>query len=206
MARNGAKHALSLVAQVNPNQGDNDEIDSDPDRSSGMTECFTLNPGDSALSWDAGLFAFEGCTYGKGYWKNHTGFGPQEDVVSPLLPIWLGNDDGSRSLAVTDAQIAFDVLQQHEYGHPSNGITKLYAHLLTAKLNIASFANPADIFEAVEDADDFLAEYDWQDWDSLSKDQQKMVSKWKGKLEEYNEGEIGPGHCDEDDDDEEDDD
>jgi hypothetical protein len=187
------------------NQGDDDELDSDPDQISKTTICITVEPGDSAMSWDAGLFAFEGCTYGKGYWKNRTGFGPQPDEVTPLLPIWLGNDGGSKSLAVTDAQIAYDVLQQHEYGHPSNGITKLYAHLLTTKLNINNFANPEDVYDFIQTADDFLAEYDWNDWDSLSKDQQKMVLKWKGKFEDYNEGEIGPGHCDDDEDGDEED-
>jgi hypothetical protein len=43
----------------------------------------------------------------------------------------------------------------------------------------------------------------------LSKEQKKMVLKWKDMFERYNEGYIGPGSCDEDgdyDDDDDDDD
>lgn len=180
--------------------GDDDELDSDVDQYTKRTDCFTLEQGMEYTGWDAGLYMFDGCTYGKGYWKNHAGFGPQADVVTMLLPIWLGTDDGTKSMAVTDAQIAVDILQQHEYGHPSNGITKLYAHLLTAKLNIMNFANPEDIHETISEIDAFLADYDWNDWDMLSKDDQKMVLKWKDMLEKYNEGDIGPGSCDDDDD------
>lgn len=172
----------------------------------GMTACMSLLPGEEDLDVNAIVYAYDGCTYGKGYWKNHAGFGPQADEVSKLLPIWLGDDNGAKSIAVTDAQIALDILSQHAYGHPSNGITKLYAHLLTAKLNIANMANPQDVYVAINEADAFLAEHDWNDWDMLEKDQQKMVLQWMGHIEDYNEGEIGPGHCGDDDDDGDDDD
>ncbi|PKK82958.1 MAG: hypothetical protein CVT49_10870 [candidate division Zixibacteria bacterium HGW-Zixibacteria-1] len=171
----------------------------------GMTECMTMLPGEENLDVNAIVYAYDGCTYGKGYWKNHAGFGPQADEVSKLLPIWLGDDGGAKSIAVTDAQIAVDILSQHAYGHPSNGITKLYAHLLTAKLNIANMANSEDINEMINEADAFLAEHDWTDWDMLDKSQQKMVQQWKRHFEDYNEGEIGPGHCGNDYDDDNDD-
>ncbi|MEW5923350.1 MAG: DNRLRE domain-containing protein [Candidatus Zixiibacteriota bacterium] len=171
----------------------------------GMTECMTLLPGEEYLDVNAIINAYDGCTYGKGYWKNHAGFGPQADEVSALLPLWLGDEGGDKSMAITDAQIAVDILSQHTYGHPSNGITKLYAHLLTAKLNIANMANPEDIYMTIADADAFLAQYDWNDWDMLEKDQQKMVLQWMGHIEDYNEGEIGPGHCGDDDYDDNDD-
>jgi len=178
------------------NVGDDDAIDSDFDRYRKTTDCFTLAPGEDNTDMDAGLFEFNGCTYGKGYWKNHAGLGPQADVVTPLLlPLYLGDEGGAKTMEVADAQTAFNILQQHYYGEPSNGITKLYAHLLTAKLNITNFANPTDIEDMIADADAFLADHDWTDWDSLSKDDQKMVLKWKGQCESYNEGEIGPGSC-----------
>ena len=190
--------------------GMDDAIDSDVDRYRKTTMCITLEPGDEAMNWDAGLFAFEGCTYGKGYWKNHTGFGPQADEVTPLLlPLYLGDEDGDKTFEVANAQTAYEILQQHKYGHPRNGITKLYAHFLATKLNITNFANPADIFDVVEEVDEFLADYDWQDWDMLSRADKKMVLHWKDMLESYNEGFIGPGHCDgdgHDDDDWDDDD
>ena len=45
-------------------------------------------------------------------------------------------------------------------------------------------------------ADAFLADYDWTDWRSLSKDEKHMVNGWKSTFDDYNNGDIGPGHCD----------
>jgi len=174
-------------------QGDDDIIDSDVDPMTGRTMCISLAEGIDDMSWDAGLYAFNGCTYGKGYWKNHG------EEVMDLLPIWLGTDDGDKSLAVTNADTAYLVLQQHTFGEPKNGITKLYAHLLATKLNIANDANPSDISDVVDEADAFLADYGYMDWDMLDKDMQKSVLGWKDMLEKYNEGYIGPGSCDESD-------
>jgi hypothetical protein len=138
----------------------------------------------------------EGCTRTIGYWKTHSGFGPQDDVVTPLLPIWLGTPGGTNSIAVTDNVIAHDILIQHVYGHPSNGITKLYAQLLGAKLNMASGASFGDIEDALGAADEFLADHYYTDWDSFDKNTQRTVNRLKDKFDEYNNGTIGPGHCD----------
>jgi hypothetical protein len=187
-----------------PDQGLSDWYDSDADYFTGKTDCFMVVENVVYPFWDAGLYmpADEGCTRGKGYWKNHAGLGPQADVVSVHLPIWLGNDDGSKSMAVSDAQMAFDILQMHTYGHPSNGITKLYAQLLTAKLNIAAGAMFTDIRDIIIEADEFLTEYDYMDWEMLDKDQMKEVLNWMETLDDYNNGHIGPGYCYDMDDDE----
>jgi hypothetical protein len=180
-------------------QGDNDAVDSDADTMTGNTVCITLEAAECDSTWDAGMCRVEeeGCTRSKGYWKTHAGFGPQEDVVTPLLPIWLGLPDSTKSLDVTTAQIAHDVLVMFTYGRPSNGITKLYAQLLAAKLNIADGASDEDIAETIEMADTFLAAYDWNDWSMLSGEQRQMVLSWMERLDSYNEGYIGPGSCDE---------
>jgi len=184
------------------NIGPNDWLDSDADPATGKTACFVVAEDVVYTFWDAGMHmpVDEGCTRSKGYWKNHAGFGPQADMVTDLLPIWLGEADADKSLAVTDAQIAVDVLSMHTYGHPSNGITKLYAQLLAAKLNIAAGASPMDISDIINDADGFLADYDWMDWETLDRDQMKMVLNWMGTLDDYNNGEVGPGYCGDDDD------
>ena len=138
----------------------------------------------------------EGCSHTIGYWKTHAGFGPQDDMVSGYLPIWLGDEDGDKSLAVTDASIAVDVLKMKTYGKSSNGITKLYAQLLGSKLSVASGASDDDIADAIADADAFLADHDWTDWNKLSDDDQDMVIDLKDLFDDYNNGDIGPGHCD----------
>ncbi|MBT8196595.1 MAG: hypothetical protein HKO56_06970 [Bacteroidia bacterium] len=136
-----------------------------------------------------------GCTHTIGYWKNHAGFGPQADVVTPLLPIWLGTNGGAKSLAVTDRFIARDVLKMKTYGNNKNGITKLYAQLLATKLSIADGADGAPVAGYIADADAFLANNDWNDWNSLSKAMKKQVLKWKRKFDKYNNGLMGVPHC-----------
>lgn len=178
-------------------QGDDDAMDSDADPETGMTECFELGEETADDSRDAGMYAApeEGCTRGLGYWKNHAGFGPQPDMVTDLLPLRLGTEDGEQSMEITDASMAVDVLRMRTYGFPSNGITKLYAHLLTAKLNIANGADDEDIAEVIAASDEFLAANSWESWDELSHEDRAMVLGWKDMLESYNSGEIGPGSC-----------
>ncbi len=179
-------------------QGMDDALDSDADPATGIAICTTLDAGETDLTWDAGIYIppQEGCTLTIGFWKNHAGFGPQPDLVTALLPIWLGDAGGTKSIHVTTAQIAYDILNQDVYGHPDNGITKLYAQLLGAKLNIANGANGSAVGNTITKADEFLADYDWTDWDSLSDSMQDKVLRWKTKLDDYNNGLVGPGHCD----------
>jgi len=150
------------------------------------------------------LFMFEvegnpppiGCSLTIGFWKTHAGFGRQADVVTPLLPIWLGDEDGDKSLYVDDAAMAVDVLKKKTYGNNSNGITKLYAQLLGTKLNLANGSDGTDVSVGIAEADAYLADHDWNDWDGLSDDDQDMVEDWKDMMDDYNNGDIGPGHCD----------
>jgi hypothetical protein len=46
-------------------------------------------------------------------------------------------------------------------------------------------------------ADAFLANNNAGDWDSLTKAEQQIVLGWVEQLDSYNNGLIGPGHCDE---------
>ncbi len=139
-----------------------------------------------------------GCTRTIGYWKTHAGFGPQDDAVTPLLPIWLGTPAGARSVQVTTARMAVDYLSQKVYGKASNGITKLYAQLLGAKLNLASDAEGVEIAATIAAADAFLATHNHLDWSSLSQADKNMVLGWHFTLDEYNNGYVGPAHCDDD--------
>jgi len=167
------------------------------------------DPLGASLSWVAAALSVpreeippppEGCTRTIGHWKNHCGIGNgnQADEVTPLLPIWLGDAGGTKSLEVIDAQMAHDVLEKKTYGRNRNGVTKLYAQLLAAKLNFANGADDADVAETVADADAWLTENDWTDWGGLSDDDQDMVLDWKDALDAYNNGFTGPGHCDDD--------
>jgi hypothetical protein len=179
-------------------QGNDDALDSDADPVTGMTICTNLEAGETDLTWDCGLYLMEmeGCTLTIGFWKTHAGFGPQADVVTPLLPIWLGDAGGDKSMYVDSASIAHDILVMKTYGHPSNGITKLYAQMLGAKLNIANGADDSAVAALIVAVDAFLADNDWTDWDGLSKPEKRVVNGWKSSFDDYNNGDIGPGHCD----------
>jgi hypothetical protein len=183
-------------------QGMDDALDSDADPQTGKTICIDLEAGEDDMTWDAGLYMppMEGCTRTIGYWKNWTGLGPQDDMMSALLPIWLGDAGGSKSIPVTTVEIAVDVLTMKTYGKNNNGITKLYAQLLAAKLNISNGASGMDVADIISDADAFLADNDWNDWGDLSDADKGMVMGWQGDLDDYNNGLIGPGHCDDMDD------
>jgi hypothetical protein len=185
------------------NMGTDPAIDSDADPATGTAVCTTLDPGEHDMTWDAGIYMpqEEGCTLTLGFWKNHAGFGPQDDVLSQYLPITLGDAGGTKSLDVTSAAIAVDVLEQKTYGKPNNGITKLYCQLLVAKLNFASGASDSAVADYVTDADAFLADHDYMDWNGLSEEDVDNVMMWHKDFDDYNNGDIGPGHCEDVDDD-----
>jgi hypothetical protein len=155
------------------------ESETDQERVSSAMVRITTDPGPS------------GCTRTIGYWKTHS------EKITPLLPVWLGTGSG-KSIRVTTAPQAVQILSMSsQYGSPSNGITKLYAQLLAAKLNMLNGADGSDIAPTLLSADDFLARVDWRDWKELNADQKQTVLNWKTILDNYNNGLIGPGHCQE---------
>lgn len=129
-----------------------------------------------------------GCTLTIGYWKNHAGLGPQDNVLGQYLPISLG------SLSVTSEAQAVQILNFN--GDASNGINKLYAQLLAAKLNIANGADGSAVASTISAADSFLATRTPASWSSLTRTQKNQVLSWAQTLDNYNNGIIGPGHCD----------
>ncbi len=139
-----------------------------------------------------------GCTLTIGYWKTHAGFDPQPDMVTPHLPQWLGTSGGPKSQNVTTAALAVQFLNLNGSNNSfdaSNGINRLYAQLLAAKLNIANGADGSAVASTISAADAFLATHDSLDWISLSEAEKNQVSAWATMLDNYNNGLIGPGHC-----------
>jgi hypothetical protein len=170
------------------------------------TATFTTNDtgatGSSSASVDVEVLCkppTNGCTLTIGYWKNHAGFGPQADAVTPLLPITLGTAGGAKSITVTTAALAVQLLSMegsNDVKSASNGINKLYAQLLGAKLNGANGANTSGIAATIAAADAFLATHNSTDWAGLSDAQQAMVLGWMEDLDDYNNGLSGVEHCD----------
>jgi hypothetical protein len=137
-----------------------------------------------------------GCTHTIGFWKTHAGFtGNNPDLVTPLLPIWLGTPGGLKSIEVTTAAQAVALLNLSS--DASNGINRLYAQLLAAKLNIKSGADPSAVASIISLADAVLAQYNAADWNSLPAQLKNDIISWATTLDNYNNGIIGPGHCSE---------
>jgi hypothetical protein len=136
-----------------------------------------------------------GCTLTIGFWKTHAGFsGRNEDVVTQYLPQHLGSTGGEMTRRINDRFEAVRALSMG-YGEPSNGITKLYAQLLAAKLNVARGASVSDVAATISAADAFLATRNESHWAGLTKAQRSQVITWMSLLDGYNNGTIGPGHC-----------
>ncbi|MEW6413574.1 MAG: DNRLRE domain-containing protein [Candidatus Zixiibacteriota bacterium] len=134
------------------------------------------------------------CTRSKGFWRNWDGLGPQPDSVSQYLPQWLGTEGGSASIAVENTATSHEILSM-SWDSRRNGIIKLYAQLLAAKLNVAAGADDAAVMDIISQADAFLADHGYGDWYALDSAQTKMILGWKDTLDDYNSGHIGPGHC-----------
>ena len=167
----------------------------------------TVTPLDSGTTQDSAEWTINinvpcqgGCTLTIGYWKTHAGFseGRQRDMATPLLPKLLGTLSGAKTINVTTAQMAVQFLSFYGSNNvfsASNGINKLYAQLLAAKLNIASGANSSAVMSTITATDTFLATKNSLDWDNLTKAQKNQVLGWMTTLNDYNNGFTGPGHC-----------
>lgn len=134
-----------------------------------------------------------GCTRTIGYYKNHA------SAITPL-PIYLGTRNGCKTLIVSTQTIGVKVLGQRTYGDPSNGITKLYAQLLAAKLNGLKGADLSCVEEVIAKADQFLATHNHRSWSCLSSSQKNLVLTWAAALDVYNNGLCNVPHCEDNED------
>ncbi len=71
------------------------------------------------------------------------------------------------------------------YSYSSNGITKLYAQLLAAKLNVKNGAD-CDVNSVIDAADGYLGQFNEGDWWHLSSWQKSKILGWADKLDDYN--------------------
>ena len=139
-----------------------------------------------------------GCTLTQGYWKNHStckknGNGPERDVTWDKLP---NGEDTEFFLSNQNYCQVFDT-------NPGKG-GKYYilAHqYIAAELNILAGANPSAALAAFNEATEFLHSNSPEEVDDKKSLKDKCV-ELGGILDEYNNGRIGPGHCDDEDDDE----
>lgn len=147
-----------------------------------------------------------GCTRTIGYYKTH-GCDPKgnnENEVQRILDtggIWLGQEDPNNSgeplgdsIYVTEScaenedMDGWSVEEILDVSGPKDDDDMLLAQLLAAKLSIRDGASQGEILETILLADRWLAGAHDADADT--------VEEWKEELDAYNNGEIGPSHCD----------
>ena len=179
-----------------PHDQTGDTMDSDADPDTGMTQCTTLEPGENDMTWDAGMYLpTVGCTYTQGYWKTHSKYGPAPDDETWALV----EENGENSLFFNTGQTWYKVL----WTQPRRGNAYyILAHqYIAAHLNVLNGADTSDITDELEHAEDLLDQYDGNP---------KSMANIRGfirydfirtaeVLDDYNNGDIGPGHCDDED-------
>ncbi len=118
------------------------------------------------------------CTYTQGYWKNH-----EEDW--PVNSLMLG------SVSYTKAEL-LDILNQPAVG---NGLISLAHQLIAVELNIAAGADPTDVATARADAHLAIGALVIPPV-GAGYIHPSLTSSTTQVLDDYNNGIIGPGHCD----------
>jgi hypothetical protein len=128
-----------------------------------------------------------GCTLTQGFWKNHTGLGPQADAW-PALP---GGTMALGTVNYTKAQL-ISILNTAPKG---NGLISLARQLIAANLNILNGADPTAISATITAANTLIGALVVPPVGSgfLAPSATGALIQ---ALEQYNEGVTGPGHCD----------
>jgi hypothetical protein len=126
-----------------------------------------------------------GCTLTPGYWKTHSKYGP-----APYDDTWNGMEDNGFWLS---GQTAYQVINTP----PKKG----NAYYILSFQYIAAYLNndngawvPPDVWEQINWANTFFSTY--RPSDSLTKEERAAAIACASILADYNEGIIGPGHCD----------
>jgi cysteine-rich repeat protein len=140
-----------------------------------VAACSEMTSSESALSGhdDAAVQAGD-CTLTQGYWKNHPD-------AWPVTSLELGTVTYDQ-----DALIA--ILKTPVKG---NGLVALAHQLIAAKLNVAAGADDVSIEASIAAADALIGSL-VVGVDALETSQ---TSELNGKLDAFNNGDVGPGHC-----------
>lgn len=149
---------------------------------------------------------FTGCTLTQGYWKNHSdcktnGKGPERDATWDLIEGEDKNGNPSTGESTIFFKSAQDYCEVFDTNAGKGGKYYNLAHqYMAAELNLLSDADPASIADAFNEATDFFEMYSPEDVDGDKELEEDCVRLGK-ILDDYNNGLIGPGHCDDNDED-----
>ena len=142
----------------------------------------------------------EGCTLTQGYWKTHSAYGP-----APTDEAWMdlpdvdgdGIVEGPDETFFLSGQTWYQVFWTKPAGNAYYILAKQY---MAAVLNGVNDADTTEVNDELQAAEDLFESYDPDDIAILrgKKQPRPQFISLAGTLASYNEGEIGPGHCDED--------
>jgi hypothetical protein len=175
-------------------QGGDDNKDSDADPATGKTICTELEEGETDLTWDAGLYQEEkvGCTRTQGYWKTHAGENNKKrDATWDLI-----GEDKEYTTFFLSKQTYYDVMHTNPSG--GNAYYILAHQYIAAHLNVLSGASiPDDVLAAWNEATNLFDQYTPEEIGELEGEdvtRQQFIDIAE-LLDDYNNGVIGPGHC-----------
>jgi hypothetical protein len=136
----------------------------------------------------------QGCTLTQGYWKTHSEFGP-----APYDNTWALLPNGASTTFFLSGTSWFNVFWTAPAGNVYYQLAHQYMAAVLNKLNGASSTSAVDA--AITAAEGFFNTYTPAQAGALGKTSAARTNAlaWAGTLGSYNEGAIGPGHCDEDD-------
>ena len=156
----------------------------------------TLNTGYSSSLEKQTLIKFDiqwapngGCTLTPGYWKTHSEFGP-----APYNNTWAQLPNGASTTFFLSGKNYHQVLWTAPAG---NAYYNLSFHYIAAGLNFLNGADPSAAQEAYNAATTLFNTYTPAQIKALkgSNSLRQQFISLAGILGQYNEGYIGPGHC-----------
>ncbi|MGB5849033.1 MAG: DNRLRE domain-containing protein [Ignavibacteriaceae bacterium] len=133
---------------------------------------------------------YTGCTHSKGYWKTHSIYGP-----APYDSTWaLVGEDSTFFLS---NQSYYEVMWTPPRG--GNAYYILAHQYIGTKLNFENGADPSEAQAAFDEATDLFNTYTPEYIGSLKGNDQirQQFLELKDMLDQYNNGIIGPGKCEE---------
>jgi hypothetical protein len=159
-------------------QGGNDANDSDANTSSGLSPCVTLAAGEQNYTVDAGIYSKtttpppSGVGTGTpGYWMNHPNAWPVTSIV-------IGGTTYTRDLAI-----------KHMKSPAKGDVTyNMFAHLVSAKLNVLIGNDSSCISTTITAADAWLSSYKLGTGVKASSSAWKTGEPLHEKLDDYNNG------------------
>ena len=128
------------------------------------------------------------CTLTPGYWKTHSSYGP-----APYDATWAELPDGADTEFFLSGDSYYDVL----WTAPRGNAYYILAHAyIASELNLLQGASaPDEVIDAYGEAAAFLLSYTPAQIKNVNRSVRQAIVEVARILDEYNNGEIGPGHC-----------